>query len=373
MHFETDLFRKGLLGWYDTAHRDLPWRRTHDPYAILVSEIMLQQTQVKTVIPYYHRFLTTFPTAADLAAADEALLLKHWQGLGYYRRAKNLQAAARQIVERFSGTFPTSKQDIDSLKGVGAYTGAAVASIAFGLPFACVDGNVIRVFSRLFAIDEDTRLTATRARIQDLAQQLIDHDRPGDFNQAVMELGATTCTPRNPSCPTCPLNTFCQTRLSGEDPQSRPFKSKKVQPSKITFSAMFLFAGDRFLLVQRPDSGLMASMWELPAQAMDIKKPWPSLLRHQPTFVAELEPVIHRFTHLHATYHIGIYSLEHETDWHSMPNGYAACRWVSEQDLANLPLTRVLSRHLPELLRYQRGTLPCPTSTYALPGMPDTP
>ena len=205
--------RRALLQWYGVAARDLPWRRTSDPYRILVSELMLQQTQVKTVIPYYDKFLKRFPTAAALARAPEPDVLAVWAGLGYYRRARFLHAAAQAITLRRG--FPRDLEGIRVLPGVGDYTAAAVGSIAFGLPAAVVDGNVVRVLARLLALEADPTRGAGAATLKAAAQALLDKGRPGDFNQALMELGASLCSPTKPQCPACPLNRHCAAHLAG--------------------------------------------------------------------------------------------------------------------------------------------------------------
>ncbi len=350
----------------------MPWRETRDPYAILVSEVMLQQTQVQTVIPYYLRFMARFPTAADLAAADEQELLVHWQGLGYYRRARNLQAAAQQIASDHGGRLPADKDAIDQLRGVGPYTSAAVASIAFGLPFACVDGNVIRVISRLDASDTDVSLPKEQKRIAARAQELLDQERPGDFNQAMMELGATVCTPRQPSCLTCPVGTHCSTRSQGDDPHDRPVKSRKPTVSQVAFCCLLAVHQDRFLLARRPAEGLMASMWELPGQVADEAKPWQQLTEVPLTPCGMLEPVTHRFTHLHARYNIEVARAPRPFDFQLTGKSYSAYRWVTLAELRELPLTKVTTLLLPHLQSIFSGEFPCATAPCALPGMQTT-
>jgi A/G-specific adenine glycosylase len=211
--------RRPLLAWYHKVKRDLPWRRTQDPYAILVSELMLQQTQVKTVLPYYDKFLRLFPTPAALAKAPEEKVLAAWAGLGYYRRARFLHAAARAVEA--AGEFPRGLEGIRALPGVGAYTAAAVGSIAFGLPAAVVDGNVIRVVARLLALDADPTKGAGAERVRETAQAFLDPRHPGDFNQAMMELGAGLCSPTKPLCPECPLRSGCAAFLAGK-PEAFP-------------------------------------------------------------------------------------------------------------------------------------------------------
>jgi len=367
--FDTTAFGETLLDWYGGAKRTLPWRETQDPYAILVSELMLQQTQVQTVIPYYRRFLKRFPDAAALATAPEEDVLKHWEGLGYYRRARHLQTAARMIVAEHGGTFPRDKAGIDSLKGVGAYTAAAVASIAFALPHACVDGNVIRVITRLHAIDADVSETGTKRRIDGLATEMLYTRDPGDYNQAMMELGATICTPREPSCLTCPVNAFCKTFADGEDPQTRPYKTKKVAVAQIDFASLLLVHQDRFLVCRREDSGLMAGMWELPAQEQQAMRLWETLLDGPSALIARLEkPVRHRFTHLAARYHVEARRASGPIGWRSPPEGYTASRWVRPGDLSELPHTKVLKKMLP-IIRDHLEEHPCHEQGSTLPGI----
>ncbi len=250
--------RERLLARWRRGHRDLPWRRTRDPYAILVSEVMLQQTRVETVVPYYERFLRLFPTARALARAPIPKVLAAWSGLGYYRRARMLREAARRIVAEPGGRFPVDPETIRSLPGVGPYTAAALLSIAFGKPFAVLDGNVERVLTRLLALRGDPR----RSTLEAAAAALVDPRAPGDFNQALMELGALVCTPRRPACPTCPLRAHCRARALGiaeriPPPRSRP--SRRVE-----WTSAVVRRGDSILLVRRPDDGLLGGLWELP-------------------------------------------------------------------------------------------------------------
>jgi len=208
-------FSRQLLRWYQTNRRDLPWRRTKDPYRVWLSEVILQQTRVEQGLPYYERFVQNYPTIRHLAAADEQEVLKRWQGLGYYSRARNLHAAARAVVNDHGGEFPRTYEGIRNLKGIGDYTAAAIASICFGLPCPVVDGNVLRFFSRVFGITEVIDLSATRKKILALAMDLMDRCHPGDFNQAMMEFGATICTPANPRCTGCIFSSMCQALKHG--------------------------------------------------------------------------------------------------------------------------------------------------------------
>jgi A/G-specific adenine glycosylase len=221
-------FRQRLLSWYRTNARDLPWRRSRDPYRIWVSEIMLQQTRVAAVVPYYERFLLSFPDVRSLAMAEESGVLSAWSGLGYYSRARNLQQAAREIVQL--GRFPSDYESIRNLPGIGPYTAAAVASIAFGLPHAVVDGNVRRVLSRIACGETSPAI---------LADELLDRGQPGDFNQALMELGATLCVPRQPKCDVCPVASLCEARRQGRQEEFPPPKPK---PLKVAVAVTLLIA-----------------------------------------------------------------------------------------------------------------------------------
>ena len=244
--------RRALLGWYDAHHRELPWRRDADPYRVWVSEIMLQQTRVAAVLEHYARWMRRFPSAEDLAKAREQTVLALWSGLGYYARARRLHRAAKLIVRERNGEFPRTAEGWRDLPGIGRYTAAAIASIVFAEPVAAVDGNVERVLDRLFGTSADGGATWQRA------EALLDRSRPGDFNQAMMELGATICTPRAPQCLVCPLIDGCATRGAEQRKRQAARKRKEVY---------FAFAqsDDAILLVQRPaNSKRMAKMWEIP-------------------------------------------------------------------------------------------------------------
>jgi A/G-specific adenine glycosylase len=246
---EIKTLRKQLLGWFRQFQRDLPWRRTRDPYRIWVSEIMLQQTRVAAVIPYYERFLARFPDVLALAEAPPEEVLRLWSGLGYYSRARNLQKAAQQIVAQHGGEFPRDHAAALALAGIGAYTGAAILSIAFGAKLAVLDGNVARVLARLGAIRGDLHESRRWQSLQKTAQELLDPKAASDWNQAMMELGAMVCTPRAPQCLLCPVANFCRARQSGE-PEAFPEKRKKREPVQITLAAAVFFtpSGETLLL-----------------------------------------------------------------------------------------------------------------------------
>lgn len=255
-------FRRTLLAWYDKEKRDLPWRRTTDPYHIWVSEIMLQQTQVVTVIPYYQRFLEWFPTVADLAQAPEERLLKAWEGLGYYSRVRNMQAAAQQIMTDFAGQFPTTYEDIRRLKGIGPYTAGAIASIAFNLPEPAVDGNVMRVMARLFEVDYDIGDPKNRKIFQEIMEILIAPDRPGDFNQALMDLGTDIESAKNPRPDESPIRFFSAAYLNGTM-DKYPIKNPKKKPRPVYLYAYIIRneKGD-FLLEKNTKEGLLTGFSE---------------------------------------------------------------------------------------------------------------
>ena len=255
--------RRALLKWFDENARDLPWRRTSDPYAIWISEIMLQQTQVATAGPYYERFMRRFPTVEKLARARLDTVLKQWEGLGYYSRARNMHRAAQEIVARFDGRLPKTKDDLLTLPGIGAYTAGAVASIAFDRREPVVDGNVIRVLCRLCRIQDDPKKSGVQKRIWSLAEHLLPAARPGDFNQALMELGSEICLPRSPRCDLCPLSPMCQARLHG-DQADLPVRSPKKKIPCYTVVVGVIRKQGRILIDKRKPEGLLGGLWEFP-------------------------------------------------------------------------------------------------------------
>jgi A/G-specific adenine glycosylase len=263
-------FSQFLLKWYAESKRRLPWRESKDPYRIWVSEVMLQQTRVDTAIPYFERFVRQFPTIEALAYAPEEEVLKAWEGLGYYSRARNLQSAVREVQERYGGVVPQEKAEIASLKGVGPYTSGAILSIAYNKPEPAVDGNVMRVLARFFLIEQDIAKSGTRVLMEQLAQELIPAGEAGEFNQALMELGALVCTPRSPDCGGCPVQSRCAALAAGRE-QALPLKARAKPPRpEQRVAALIRGAGaqrGKLLLRQRPAAGLLARMWELPHYA----------------------------------------------------------------------------------------------------------
>ena len=262
-------FREKLLVWYDAHKRDLPWRRTQDPYKIWISEIMLQQTRVDTVIPYYERFLDWFPTVTDLAQAPEEKLLKAWEGLGYYSRVRNMQKAAQQIMENHGGVFPSSYEAISQLKGIGPYTAGAIASIAFGLSEPAVDGNVMRVLARLFEVDYDIGVPTNRKIFQAMMEILIDPVRPGDFNQALMDLGSDIESPVNPRPEESPVKEFSAAYQHGTMDRY-PIKAPKKKPVLVYLTAFIIKDSQgRYLLEKNEREGLLSGFWHFPLIEVD--------------------------------------------------------------------------------------------------------
>jgi len=256
-------FHRDLRRWYRRHHRKLPWRATRDPYRIWVSEIMLQQTRVETVRPYYARWLRAFPTIQALARASDDRVLKLWEGLGYYSRARNLHRAAQAVVRKRDGQLPRTAEGLGTLPGIGRYTAGAIASIAFGERVPLVDGNVARVFARIFAIRANVKSLRTLQSLWKLAEDLLPDAAPGDFNQALMELGALVCTPSNPQCAVCPMRRVCAARARGLV-ELLPNRGAKPRTVHLVAKAAFVMSGNRILLKRRPRQGLLANFWELP-------------------------------------------------------------------------------------------------------------
>lgn len=251
-----------LLTWYDRHARTLPWRGIHDPYRTWISETMLQQTRVETVLGYYARFLECFPTVADLADAPEDDVLKLWEGLGYYSRARNLHAGAKQVMDEFGGAIPNTVEALRQIRGIGPYTAGAIASIAFDQPVPAVDGNVIRVVSRLKGIRENVGIPSVRRELEGVAASLVPKDHPGDFNQAMMDLGATVCVPGTPNCEKCPLQGMCDAFAAG-DADELPILPRKNPPKVIEYAVCLIFSGNKVLMRQRTEA-LLRGLWVFP-------------------------------------------------------------------------------------------------------------
>jgi A/G-specific adenine glycosylase len=342
--------RRALLAWYRKNRRDLPWRRTRDPYAIWISETMLQQTRVETVIPYYERFLARFPDVQTLADADADDVLGAWAGLGYYSRARNLQAAARQVAETHGGHVPDAVEDLRALPGIGRYTAGALASIAFDRPEPIVDGNVARVLSRLLGIREDVKQPAVVRRLWEEAAELARGRSPGDLNQALMELGALVCTPGEPRCPVCPLRSRCDAHAEG-DAASLPVQSKKPAARRMEAAAAWLPRRGKVLAVRRPPKGLLGGLWELPGGELARREdPAAGLARNlrervglavgRTDYVGHVE---HVFTHRRLRLHL----FRCDTPvGRTRLSGFDAHRWLAPRALAELPHAATMRKAL---------------------------
>ncbi|MBB4825363.1 A/G-specific adenine glycosylase [Sporosarcina luteola] len=338
---EKKLFQEALVSWYYREKRDLPWRKTSDPYKIWVSEVMLQQTRVEAVIPYYERFTAKFPTMESLANANEEELLKMWEGLGYYSRARNLQQGVREVVESYGGMVPSTRKEISSLRGVGPYTAGAILSIAFGIPEHAVDGNVMRVLSRILLIEEDIALPKTRKTFEQAVMDLIYKEDPSAFNQALMELGATICIPR-PKCLLCPVRDFCAAFEEGRQ-DALPIKTKKTKMKTIPLAFYAITDGSgHWLMQQRPDKGLLAKMWEFPTvNLLEEKNSEQAVESQYGIHVKEASPVL-EFSHVfsHLTWEVqGFVGVTSDKGLIS-----AKGRWFTEDEVNALPKSKPVNK-----------------------------
>jgi len=349
------LLRQRLLNWYDEHQRKLPWRNVTDPYPVWISEVMLQQTQVQTVIPYYLRFLEHFPSIAALAQADTDALLRLWAGLGYYSRARNLQKAARLIVDQFGGKFPQNYSDVLSLPGIGRYTAAAIVSIAFGQPYAVLDGNVSRVLTRLLRISGDPKNSAVRSRLWEAAQQLLPAARPGDFNQAVMELGATVCSPRQPRCLLCPWTQQCLARQQSLQ-ELLPEKVRREKARRSLRAAVAIRHRGRFLIVRRSGQRLLKGFWEFPSTELRQKGSAAKMVARLATetyglnvgFVEPLITVKHSITTRRIE--LQVFQAKLAVGASSKMNG-PDCRWVQLKDMSHYAFASASQRIVDALNR----------------------
>lgn len=299
-----------LLKWYRQHKRDLPWRQTQDPYRILISEVMLQQTQVQTVIPYYHRFIKTFPSFKALANASEHAVLKLWEGLGYYSRARNLHKLAKKVCELHEENLPSNYEELISLPGIGRYTAGAILSIAFDKPFPLLDGNVQRVFARLYAIDDNLREPQTIQKLWTLSEELLDRQSPGDYNQALMELGATICIPKNPKCLICPIQRYCKAFATGQQ-NILPVKSKAKPIPHYHIGAGVIWKKGEILISQRPSKGLLGGLWEFAGGKQEtgesitdcVQREIKEELGISVKVQSEIATVDHAYTHFKITLH----------------------------------------------------------------------
>lgn len=334
---EKKKFQSDLINWFHTEKRDLPWRRTADPYQIWISEIMLQQTRVDTVIPYYKRFVEKFPTLNDLAVADEEVLLKQWEGLGYYSRARNLQAGVREVAEKYGGKVPGTRKEISALKGVGPYTAGAVLSIAYGLPEHAVDGNVMRVLSRILLIEEDIAKPKSRKVFEEAVTELISHEDPSAFNQGLMELGALICTPTSPKCLLCPVRDHCAAFHEGRQ-HELPIKTKAKASKEINYAMVAIRSGESLLMEKRPSTGLLANMWQFPLMEVAARIEGTQVeerLSEQFKGIIEKAEKITSFKHVfsHLTWNVDGFIADSENIV-----APAHMKWVTAEELDLLPI-----------------------------------
>ena len=328
-----------LLAWYHTQKRILPWRDHPDPYAVWVSEIMLQQTRVDTVIPYFEKWMKLFPTVKALASANEQDVLNAWEGLGYYSRARNLHKAAKIIAERFNGELPRNLDELRSLPGIGRYTVGAIASMAFGMDEPTLDGNLRRVFSRLFDVAEFADSPTGEKILWGLAAENLPSGQAGDYNQALMDLGATVCLPKNPRCLLCPLMSVCQAREHGTQEQHPLLKPKKAVPSYVHAAAVVVERG-RVLLNQRPAEGLLGGMWEFPNVRVDgdPARMLVKSLKMATQLEVKKKEALHVVEHAYSHFKVTVYPFR--CDKVSIPKN-KNLKWVKLSELDDYPMGKV--------------------------------
>lgn len=349
-----------LLAWYDKNKREMPWRDCDDPYKIWLSEIMLQQTRVDQATPYFKRFIEHFPSVQDLAEADQQEVLKIWEGLGYYSRARHLHAAAQLVMDEFDGVVPDNWDDITELKGVGPYTASAILSIAYQKKHAVVDGNVIRVLSRYLGIEDDVRSTKTKNAIQEAADELISEERPGDFNQALMELGATVCTPSNPDCGECPLQASCvayRTIKTDEIPYKSPSKKR---PHHQIGVGIIMNENDEVLIALRPEDAMLGGLWEFPGgKQKDDEEMEETVIRELKeelsVDVSINKPFMklnHAYSHFKITMHAYLCELENGTP---EPQSSQKVRWIAIDELEDYPFPKANRKLTKKLMKLNQG------------------
>ena len=347
-------FRDVLLSWFKDYQRDMPWRNTDNPYYIWVSEVMLQQTQVKKVVAYYERFIARFPDVQHLAAAPLQDVLKVWEGLGYYARARNLHKAAQVIVSALDGDVPRDYATFRKLPGVGDYSAAAVQSIAFNEPYATVDGNIKRVVARLFLMDAPINDAKSAKRFQQRADALLDASAPGLFNQAMMELGATVCRPQSPTCLVCPVNAFCEAfRTARQDEFPKRRETKPVPEHHIAVGV--IYRGDEVLITQRQLDGLLGGLWEFPggrivegetAEAGCVRC-IAEVVSLSVSNIKYLTRVRHAFTHFKIV--VDVFTCDYQSG-EVVLNGPRDAKWIEVGALADYPLPRATHKFLDKLI-----------------------
>ena len=335
------VFAKTLLSWYDKHRRDLPWRKTNDPYKIWLSEVMLQQTRVDTVINYYHTWLRKYPTLFDVATAEPEALLKSWEGLGYYSRCRNFQKASRIVQNEFRGTIPSSWKAFRSLPGVGDYTAAAVLSIAFDKPIPAIDGNVRRITARILALRQPQK--QGQAQLINRLQNEISHDRPGHFNQALMDLGNAVCRSNQAHCLECPLTDDCLAFQRG-NPESYPAKKRPAKKPHYQIVAGLIWRGDKFLIRKRPEKGLLGGLWEFPGgKIKDGERPETAVtreIREECGLVVKAENPVGTIEHAYSHFSISL------TLFHCrLADNREVCsdqpsRWIKPSEVSRYPFPK---------------------------------
>lgn len=336
-----------LLAWYEQNARVLPWRGHPDPYAVWVSEIMLQQTRVETVIPYFERWMRRFPSLQDLALSSEQEVLQNWEGLGYYSRARNLHRAARQVVQEFGGVLPSDPAELGRLAGIGRYTAGAIASIAFGKDEAALDGNIRRVLARIFDVSVPARSKQGEEILWNLACAQIPVGRAGDFNQSLMDLGSSICTPRNPDCGHCPLNHLCAAFVRGVQDQ-RPVLQARGPVPHYTVTAAVISREQQVLIARRPADGLLGGMWEFPGGKVEHGETLEEGLKREireelgvDVYVGEpLGVYQHAYTHFRVTLHAFYCQLQDEKT-EPRPIVASEIRWLALYELEDFPMGKI--------------------------------
>lgn len=342
----SETFVSELLDWYARNARRLPWRGQTDPYAIWISEIMLQQTRVETVIPYYQRWMNRFPNLTSLATASQQEVLGMWEGLGYYSRARNLLRAARIIVAQHGGALPASAAELQRLPGVGKYSAGAIASLAFGQDEPTVDGNIRRVLARLFDITQPTRSPAGEQRVWELAASHLPPGQAGEYNQALMELGATLCTPRAPNCQVCPVARFCQAYALGVQGE-RPVRTRRPDQPHHTVTAAIIQKDEAVLIAQRPAEGLLGGLWEFPGGKLrpgeDLAQCLQREIREELGVLVRVGALLgvyqHAYTHFRVTLHAFQCTLQNGGQPQALE--HSALCWVTPAELGNYPMGKI--------------------------------
>ena len=353
-------FTVELLAWYARHARDLPWRGINDPYAVWVSEIMLQQTRVETVIPYFKRWMGFFPDLVSLAKASQQEVLAAWEGLGYYSRARNLHRAAQIVVQEMGGELPRDPQALSRLPGIGRYTAGAIASLAFGADAPALDGNIRRVLARVFNLTEPARSPAGERRLWELAAEHLPPERAGDYNQALMDLGATICTPRAPDCQGCPVSRFCQARALGVQ-EERPVMPQKPPIPHYVVTAAVICRDKQVLIAQRPPEGLLGGLWEFPGGKLQPGEELAACLQREISeelgvHIAVQQPVgvyRHAYTHFRVTLHAFHCGLVNGAQ--PQPLQANDLRWVALAELPTFPMGKIDRMIARDLLAEEAG------------------